>query len=124
MLNGHYAAEDNLLYIWTGEPEAMGASAECDADLAVFTSTEKGHHVVGFELTSGGGEYLRLERGYDPEHDTLTIGEVAGDPTMRTQNGALVTHWHLNPVDPDGFMNPIGVTVYGARALMQRVALI
>ena len=122
-LNGHYDRESGLLAVWTGEESAVGATAECATDLAVFVSTEDGYHVVGFEVI-GGGPYFRLEYGYDSDLDTLTIGDTADTTAMRTQNGALVAHWRPDPLEPTEVMDPIGVTVHGAKALMQRVKLL
>lgn len=123
MLNGHYDAEFEMLYIWTGEKEAVADTGAHGVDLAVFVATEDGHHPVGFEVMWGGA-YYRLEEGYDPVQDTLTIGETTEDPALRTQNGDLVAHWRLDETDPDDFMDPIGVTVYGAKALMARVKVL
>ena len=91
-LQGHYDKEVDLLYIWTGQKEAVGATAECSANLAVFIGTEDGHDIVGFEVIGGGGAYLRMEEGYDEQTDTLTIGETAISPSLITENGDLVAH--------------------------------
>ena len=123
-LQGHYDKEVDLLYIWTGQKEAVGATAECSANLAVFVGTEDGHDIVGFEVIGGGGAYLRMEEGYDAEADTLTIGETASSPSLITENGDLVAHWRLDKMEPAGFMEPIGVTVRNAKATLNRVRVL
>ena len=79
---------------------------------------------MGFEVIGGGGAYLALAEGYDAESDTLTIGDTADDPALRTENGDLVAHWRPDPTDPDSFMDAIGVTVRKAKANLARVRLL
>ena len=82
----------------------------------MLMATEDGYHVVGFEPISGGGAYLRLEQGHDPERYALTIGETASDPLMDTER-RLVAHWRPDPLDPSAVMDPMGVTAHEVRAL-------
>ena len=62
-----------------------------------------------------------MQRGYDAESDTLTLGDTASDLALRTENGDLVAHWRPDPMEPDGFMDPIGVTVRNTKANLARV---
>ena len=123
-LNGHYDKAADILAIWTDQKEEVGASAECDVHLAVFLGAEDGHDIVGFEVIGGGGAYLRMEKGYDANSDTLTIGDTASDPALSTENGDLVAHWKLDQTEPTDWMDPIGVTVRRAKANLARVRVI
>ena len=123
-LQGHYDREVDLLAIWSDQKEATGATADCDAHLAVFVGTEDEHNIVGFEVIGGGGAYLRMEEGYDAEADTLTIGETASDPSLITEHGDLVAHWRLDKTGQNNFMDPIGVTMRRAKATLTRVKIL
>ena len=123
-LYGHYDKESDLLAIRTGEKQTVGSSAEYDPNLVVFVATEEGHDIVGFEVIGGGGAYLRMELGYDADADTLTIGRTADEPSLRTENGTLVAHWKKHDADPSGFMDPIGVTVKNAKAVLAGVVVL
>ena len=123
-LSGHYDEKTDALAIWTGQKEADGSSAECDPPLAVFMGTKDGHDIVGFEVTGGAGPYLRMEEGYDAQTDTLTIGDTASDPAMITENEDLVAYWKVDDLNPEGFMDPIGVAIRNARKNLARIKIL
>ncbi len=58
------------------------------------------------------------------ETGTLTIGETASAPSHITENGELAAHRRLGKMDPDGFMEPIGVTARSAKATLNRARIL
>ena len=122
-LSGHYDNEVGLLAMWV-EKSAEGSCADCDWNLAVFVGTEDGHDVVGFEIITSGDVFLRMEEGYDPQTDTMTVGTITDDPALITENGDLVAYWRPDPEDPAGFMEPIGIAVRNAKGNLARVRVL
>ena len=104
-----YDKNVDVLRLLTGEKGETSSSLVDLPEVVVDLAQEEGHHVVGLEVL-GAAAYLPLgKRGYNPGEDTLTLGETAGDPTLVTENGDIVTYWRELPNDP--VMDPIGVTI-------------
>ena len=115
-----YDQENDVLRVLDGQPIVVTASFVRGPDAALHMATKNGYDVVGF-IVIGASPYLPLGLGYDAESDTLTIGETTDDPALITENGDLVGYWELDPVEPDGFQDPIGVALRHASVHLAEV---
>ena len=103
--------EVDVLRLVTGEDGETSASLAGLEDVVVDLATADGHHIIGVEVM-GGSAYLPLgKRGYDPETDTLTLGTAVSDPALITENGDIVGYWEADRIEPDSFMDPVGVAI-------------
>ena len=105
-----YDVEGNVLQVLNGQAIADTASLLRGPDAAVHLGTAEGHDVVGF-LVVGATAYLPFGLGYDPDSDTLTVGETTDEPELVTENGDLIGYWAVDEQEPDGFRDPIGFAI-------------
>ena len=67
--------------------------------------------------------YLALGiRGYDPDTDTLTMGNTTTDPDLITENGDLIGYWRVDKYDPGDYRHPIGVAIRRASVHLAKVS--
>ncbi len=113
-----YDREVDILRAMTGESDNEMTCAHLEDDVGVLVGLDDdgGTHVVSLEIM-GASAYLPLgKRGYDPDADTLTLGEA--DVSHSTENGDIVTYWRETPD-----MDLIGVTLRRASTHMNGVSI-
>ena len=94
------------------EPFVRGPDAALDVAV--------GHDVVGL-IVIGASVYLPLGLGYDAELDILTIGEMAYDPALITENSDFVGYWEVDEAEPERVLNAIGVAIRRASVHLAKV---
>ena len=71
----------------------------------------------------GASKILPLGKdGYDPESDTLTLGETASNPDRITENGDFVGYWGEDPYDLEEYV-VIGVSLRRASKYLAPLSL-
>ena len=106
-----YDEQDDVLFMREGEPgETCAGLLSTSGLVAVELATEDGHDVIGI-VAIGASGYMSPWKGYDAEHDILTIGETTDDPAFITENGEFVGYWQPYDGDPNDFWDPIGVAI-------------
>ena len=99
--------------VWTSIQAATSSSLLDDPDIVVDLSEPEGHDIVGLGIMWASG-YLPLKKGYDPEADTLLLGQQITSPRLITENGDFVGYWQPYEDEPDAFMDPVGVLLRNA----------
>ena len=106
----NYDREANVLRMTNGAPVATAASLLDDPDVAVELATVDGHDIVGL-IVIGASSYLPLGSGYDAKTDTFLLGEKTDDPSLVTECGDFIGYWQVDELEPEGFWDPVGVTI-------------
>ena len=108
-----YDEEANVLTLTSGKRSATSASLLDDPGIVVDLTESDGHDIVGV-LVMGASAYIPLNRGYDPDTDTLLLGKKANSPDLITETGDFVGYWQAHDGEPSGFMDPVGVLIRDA----------
>ena len=115
-----YDRDDDVLHVTTESWAVTSASLLDDPNVVVELATTNGHDVVGL-LVIWASSYVRS--GHDAETDTLRMGKTTHAPDLITRNGDIVVYWRVNEDDPDGFQDPIGVTIERASVYLAKASL-
>ena len=119
-LNVLYDHAADVLRLMKGEDEATSATLLDEFEIVLSLATEDGHHIVGIDIM-GASSHLPLGKsGYDQENDELTLGSTLAE-TIVTENGDIVGYWMVDAVDPEGFMDPVGVVIRHASRYLAQV---
>ena len=112
-MRADYDVKANVLSLTTEVPAKTSASLLDDPGVVVALAESEGHDIVGL-IVMGAAAYLPLQRGYDPETDTLLLGEKTNSPELITENGDFIGYWQVYEDEPKGFMDPVGVLIRDA----------
>ena len=105
-----FDTEHGTLRISTGQPSTTFQDLAEDIYTLVELN-EDNPSVIGIAIQHA-EPYVALEKGYNADTDTLTIGRTTDDPALISENGDFVGYWQPDTADyMDGALEPIGVTL-------------
>ena len=90
-------------------------------DVTVYVELNEGDRSVLGIIVQHGGPYLTMQKGYDADADTLTIGRTTDDPELTSENDVFIGYWQVDESDVDGALEPIGVTLRNASKHLGKV---
>ena len=119
-MKANYDVEADVLSLTTGIQPATSASLLDDPDIVVDLAEADGHDIVGLAVMWASA-YLPLNKGYDPETDTLLLGTKNVRSHLITEHGDFIGYWQVDEDEPDSFMDPVGVLIRNASKHLAQV---
>ena len=119
-MKASYDTKADVLSLTTGIQPATSASLLDDPDIVVDLAEADGHNIVGL-MIMWASAYVPLNKGYDPDTDTLLLGTKTAPHHLISENDDFIGYWQVDDDEPDGFMDPVGVLLRNASRHLAQV---